>query len=331
MEEVLLDLIIKDLQGRLEEKERLVLQQWRQADPLHERQYREIREVWAATGREMDLVKPPDSVDAWNRFRTKLDTPSTQKSAGKPYLVWSPYTWRVAAALAALVAVAWFFWPSGQQQPILLTAAETKTTHLLPDGTSITLKDGSVLELAADFSQGSSRNVRLQGHAFFDVASDPDRPFRIQAGRMDITVLGTRFYVLHRKGEGRISVTEGRVKTEDRISGRSWEMTVNQQLEWASARQTEPELTAVGENDFAWHTGYLRFRDQPLGEVLDVLEDQFGVAIHLTRKELAYCRYTGQFRQEQLPEILRTLSGTFGMTLKTSPEGSYYLTGGDCH
>lgn len=326
----MLELIIKDLQGRLEEKERLVLQQWRQADPMHERQYGEVREVWAATGREMDLVEPPDPVASWNRFRTKLDSRSTPKSAGKTYLVWSPNTWRIAAALAAMVAIAWFFWPSGQRQPILLTAAENKTTHLLPDGTSITLKGGSTLELDVDFGQGSSRNVRLQGHAFFDVASDPDRPFRIQAGRMDITVLGTQFYVLHRKEKGSISVTEGRVKAEDRISGRSWEMTVNQQLEWAPGPQTEPVMTSVGENDFAWHTGFLRFRDQPLGEVLDLLEDQFGVAIHLTRKELAYCRYTGQFRQEKLPDILRTLSGTFGMTLKTSPEGSYYLTGGDC-
>ena len=42
---------------------------------------------------------------------------------------------------------------------------------------------------------GATREVRLEGEAFFDVVKQPDRPFIVHTSGIDIKVLGTAFNV----------------------------------------------------------------------------------------------------------------------------------------
>lgn len=64
----------------------------------------------------------------------------------------------------------------------------------LPDGTKVWLNSGSRLIYPVAFS-GDSREVYLEGEAYFDVTHDKAHPFYVRAGNMDIKVLGTEFYV----------------------------------------------------------------------------------------------------------------------------------------
>jgi transmembrane sensor len=64
----------------------------------------------------------------------------------------------------------------------------------LPDGTKVWLNSGSRLIYPVAFS-GGSREVYLEGEAYFDVTHDKEHPFYVRADNMDIKVLGTEFYV----------------------------------------------------------------------------------------------------------------------------------------
>ncbi|HMM11186.1 MAG TPA: FecR domain-containing protein [Bacteroidales bacterium] len=65
---------------------------------------------------------------------------------------------------------------------------------VLSDGTSVWLNAGTSLEYPVVFGRGE-RYVSLSGEAFFEVATDPQRPFIIQTGSGKLQVLGTSFNV----------------------------------------------------------------------------------------------------------------------------------------
>ena len=52
---------------------------------------------------------------------------------------------------------------------------------VLPDGSTIVLKAGSTLDSSAQFN-GPTREVSLNGEAYFDIARDESKPFIIRTG-----------------------------------------------------------------------------------------------------------------------------------------------------
>ena len=69
-----------------------------------------------------------------------------------------------------------------------------RTKVVLPDGTQVWLNSNSKLKYSPDFNL-HSREVDLEGEAYFDVAKDMERPFIVHASTIDVRVLGTAFTI----------------------------------------------------------------------------------------------------------------------------------------
>ncbi len=84
----------------------------------------------------------------------------------------------------------------------------------LPDGSDVTLKNGSRLEYSDDFCY--DRRVDLDGRALFDVTHDPAHPFSVHNEGLNVTVLGTVFHIRAIKNvpEAEIVLLSGSVKIE---------------------------------------------------------------------------------------------------------------------
>ena len=101
----------------------------------------------------------------------------------------------VAAILIILLPFLYFsdIFNSGEQQIQLkeLTIKNgSRQSIVLPDGSKVTLDAGSSLKYPFVFAE-DKREVFLNGEAFFEVASDPDKPFIVSANQASIKVLGT--------------------------------------------------------------------------------------------------------------------------------------------
>jgi transmembrane sensor len=73
--------------------------------------------------------------------------------------------------------------PRGEQRQLLLA-----------DGSRVWLNSGSTLKCPAVFA-GGERVVELSGEAYFEIARNAADPFRVNAGDIQINVLGTHFDV----------------------------------------------------------------------------------------------------------------------------------------
>jgi transmembrane sensor len=106
-------------------------------------------------------------------------------------------------AIAASLLLPFFLftvWQSKKETPQVSTSRKivaqhgSRTRTILPDGSTVVLNAGSKIYYNKDFN-GPLREVTLFGEAFFDVAKNPNRPFIVHAGGINIKVLGTAFNV----------------------------------------------------------------------------------------------------------------------------------------
>lgn len=82
----------------------------------------------------------------------------------------------------------------------------SRTKIHLPDGSQVWVNSGSSLTYEDNFN-GSTREVHLDGEAYFDVIKDASRPFVVHTTGIDIKVLGTAFNVKAYKIEPTIEAT----------------------------------------------------------------------------------------------------------------------------
>lgn len=80
---------------------------------------------------------------------------------------------------------------------------------ILPDGSEIQINTNSKIEV--DYSS-DFRNIHLvKGEAHFNVAKDPDKPFRVYAGNGRVQAVGTAFLVYLKDRDVSVTVAEGKV------------------------------------------------------------------------------------------------------------------------
>ncbi|WPU91610.1 FecR domain-containing protein [Mucilaginibacter sabulilitoris] len=140
---------------------------------------------------------------------------------------------------------------------------------ILADGTKVFLNAESSITFPTDF-KGNDRTVRLEGEAYFEVAHNPLKPFRVISNHQTIEVLGTHFNVHSYPDERLIKTTllEGSVKI---ISGAKTTMLKpGQQAQLdASSTQLGINISEVNtEEAVAWKNGLFEFNNSSIEDVM---------------------------------------------------------------
>ena len=171
--------------------------------------------------------------------------------------------------------------------------------------------------LSTDFT-AQMRQVDLHaGEVFFDVKSDPNRPFSIhtRSGRVD--VLGTAFDLrLNRTGLV-VTVLESRVRVTDQ-AGATAVLKPGQQ-----ARISLDSAIAIREvnpaDERAWTQGKLVFENKPLNQVLSRLDSYIPGGVVAFSPKLATVTVTGVYATDQPHRILETLELTLPVRFYSIP------------
>lgn len=252
----------------------------------------ELRATWRLLGRRSLGSPPAEETDrAWSALagRLGLDAEDPTSARGGDRMPGTRVFFRAAAMvlLAVGVTAAWYLVPVRH-----MAAPGDRVAVVLPDGSSVELNSGSSLTYRRGFAwlpgvASGSRKVTLSGEAFFDVVSGV-RPFRVEAGPVDVRVLGTRFNVRAREGEAdreaRVEVVEGRVEVWP-VDGYSSVILSAGELAVVRSGNGESVMTRAELEPVriaAWRTGGLTLVDEPLSMVLAELSLRYGVRITLT-------------------------------------------------
>lgn len=185
---------------------------------------------------------------------------------------------------------------------------------VLADGSHIYLNAGSTLRYPVQFLPGQSRDVFLDGEAFFEVAKDNDRSFTVVTDDMNTRVYGTKFNVTSYKNEGNTYtvLVEGSVgvyKQEDgMVQKEPVKITPGQR---AVFEKGNIAIEAVKTRKYtAWVHGELYFDNDRMDLIFKELERHYNITIVNTYKDLNTRRLTSSFKgTDTIDRVLKLFKG----------------------
>ena len=190
-----------------------------------------------------------------------------------------------AAVMLLLITTTIFLWRSGGDTTHALSQEEginllsDITSIQLPDGSRVMLREGSWLNVDSSFA-GNSREVSLQGEAYFDVASNPGKPFIIHTGTVKTTVLGTAFSIKANPADPviTVTVTRGKVKVEDDKTLLAM-LEADKQLVYNTKTNRVTEKTVDAGLASDWRSHNLIFRNSSFESIIQEISTIYDVTI----------------------------------------------------
>lgn len=282
---------------------------WLAAAPLH-------RELWRATERvsELAVTALPAFAHEWQAapenvvpLRTGTRAMAGAQTGARRRWWWAGLTIGAAAAALAIASPSILLhW----QADHVAGVAEMREISL-DDGSTVTLASGSAISV--DLRPAERRVVLLQGEAYFGVTPDASRPFRVAAGTVEASVLGTRFDVRLDPNDVLVAVTEGSV----RVRSAAWGEVVNAgqavRVDRAAGgfQPGESPIEAT-----AWRHGQLYLKSRPLAEAIDILRRHFRGTIVVASPSLGERATTGVFNLGDPEEALRGMAHAHGAVVR---------------
>lgn len=213
------------------------------------------------------------------------------------------------------------------------TIAEIRDIHLA-DGSVVTL--GARSRIEPTFTD-DMRIVKLSGgEAFFDVVSDPERPFYVQAGDRLIRVVGTRFDVRQGPETVRIAVVEGVVevlqadnpqKAEAAREGIRKDVLRAGDEVVARIGSLEKTISAIEPDEAApWRRGWLTYENASLGEIVADANRYSARQIVFDGTEIEDLRMTAAFSVEKIDQFVVGLEVAYGLGADYSDPGRITLS-----
>ena len=306
-------LISRYLDGSASQNEILRLKEWLTSSKDNFLYFQQLKNIWDNSERNT-IEKKIDVESAFNKVSKKVITKNHVKS------FW--YQWqKIAAILLIPLILGNIIYYSVHSvnrevmnEPIyneLFAAFGTRSVVKLSDGTSVWLNSGSSLRYPDRF-YGNKRSVMLKGEAYFEVKSDPEKPFIVVTSSLKVKATGTKFNVSvypDAEDEG-VTLVSGKVEvvTTDRnnTEARS-ELKPNQHLSFSRATGTSTIINTDVSKYISWKDGKLIFRNEPLSDVVKTISQVFNVDIEIQGKELQNYSYRATFQDESLAEILKLL------------------------
>lgn len=228
----------------------------------------------------------------------------------------------VAASVLLLITAGWLIYrhaTSGKPDYTTIYSKPGKVSKVtLSDGSLVWVNADSRLRFPTAFGRSGTREIFLEGEAYFEVAKDGNHPFLVHTQSLTTHVLGTRFNIKAFPGHTDIEVTllEGRVMLSapsagtDSMKTDTLYLAPNQKAFFTGSRlnienpvaktggstadrpgmgnsrlpaiastSLKREWTPFADESASWRDGRLIFRNTPLAAVIESLARKYNIRI----------------------------------------------------
>lgn len=243
---------------------------------------------------------------------------------------WRLYLRRVAVWLlfALLGGAAVYFWErtvmvGGGEYAEVRTATGERLQVAFQDGSVVLLNAQSSLRYPINFGH-RQRKVELTGEACFQVKRGDKRPFVVEAGGLEVEVLGTRFDVkAYPEEEVLVTLEEGAVRLSDHkllnYRLKPGDQAIYNRITGNCSIMRPRDMMAVT----AWQKQKLYFYLTPLEEILKTLERQFGVTFRVPNRAVLKNRFTVSAPTLQMEDILKDIEAVSYIRFQPMEQGGY--------
>ena len=334
------DLITRYYSGEITAAELRLLSDWLKANPVHVEFFRQYQKTWELI--EKQKITSTVNTDAeWIALQLKMNSPAEKDKTkvrfsvfhGRYNLKFPVQTiWNAAAAITILLVSSFllYFYIS-KPGDIIITAQASNQEQVLPDGSVVSLRAGSLITYPQTFAS-NKRIVELKGEAYFKVAHDKTKPFIVKSGDARIEVLGTQFNVNTNSTAGNLEVvlTNGKVSVYYKaMPGKNVILAPGEKALLLADRKQIIKSANTDPNYMAWKTRVLVFDNETLARVAATLQNVYQTPVKIVDSQLSACRVTVSFNDQSLESVLQVICETLDLQVKQGGNG-FELSGKGC-
>ncbi|MDP9230316.1 MAG: FecR family protein [Bacteroidota bacterium] len=351
-------LIARGLSGEGSQEELNELSKLLANDILLQQQYDTFLSIWnndqlTQAPAEMDETEKKQLQRILNKGVAEEYLTAFDNTIKKRHRLKKRINYSILSAAVIVVAGFFIFKKDNKSRHVLASTPQifsaqkgSRSRTMLPDGSSVWINAGSKIYYEDDFD-GATREVRLEGEAFFDVAKNVKKPFIVHASGIDIKVLGTTFNVKSYPEDKTVETTLYRglvqvfrhedsekkaihLKPNEKLilSKQAANESVNLSEEVKPASSKKPASFTIAYIDStkkeserfetAWLYSRLEFRGDSFEDLAWKMERWYNVIIVFTDEKAKQLNFNGSFEKETVAQAFVALKAAvpFNYTIK---------------
>lgn len=191
---------------------------------------------------------------------------------------------------------------------IVKTGKGERASIILPDSTEVTMNYNSIITYIP-MLYSKERKIQFDGEGYFKVSKDKKHPFIINTKGLQVNVLGTTFNLLARSNDtiAELTLEKGSVQLISLQTGEKVLLAPDQK---AILNHKTQCFTIINNNNIRnsipWRKGDLVFRNEKLGTVLKIIEENYNYSITMDSNYLEDI-FTGTLPSSDINEVLEVL------------------------
>lgn len=259
-----------------------------------------MKQIWSETSNWMDDRPLNQAFDRFNQQRTLSSEFSIVTYRLKHIL-------KYAAILIFPILIGFGVWWTTSYQyakNMALTDFNVSQGHIetliLSDGTQVKLNAGSTLSYPQHFSTfAHSREVYLDGEAFFKVAHQEKQPFIVHIGNLKVKVLGTQFNIKAYSAEENVTTTLAQGKVLVYENKQSMTILPGEQVVYNRVKGMMKKQRIENDGYSQWMRGRLYFDQVPLKTIIADLQRRYNIQMNIASDVDLNRKYTMTFREDE--------------------------------
>jgi len=319
------EILASYLSNQHSDTDAILVNSWIDASSQNRKNFEQIKTIWEETGKISPVPIDIDVDAAWDRMSIRINNDDVLKKnikKNKPKLFIDRKIMRVAAILLPFIMISSILFLLNRKVERISYITKTETRKdTLSDGSVVTLNRYSKLNFPQKF-KGESREVELEGEAFFEIYPDKEKPFIIKAENTMIKVVGTSFNV---RSIGEDNVIEIFVKTGSVLfSDLSGESAKTNSIcinagEKGVFNKRNHQFSKTEDDDrieLFWNEKILKFNRTELYKVTQVLKKVYGETVELKQENLKKMHFSATFENLPIDSVLNVIVKTFDLNLR---------------
>lgn len=305
-------IIQKYLQGKSSEDENQQLHHWIQQSPENKKRLFAEKDIWDTCEFHSNLKKYETNPEL-ELLKKRIKVVRQRNSVNLKQIL------QMAAILTIAFGLGWAsqyisFTENKQtvevsKQEIFVPKGQVNQVFLA-DGTRIWINSETKVTVPSVFA-ANERVVQLSGEAFFEVAKDKNRPFKVEVKGQQIEVFGTTFNVRAYDSSNKIETTLETGSIQLKIGNQNTLLNPGEQ---SLFDKTNNQLTVkkVDPLNFSsWKDGRFEFQNEDLMDVFKVVERWYDVDIDADPSYFRGMRFSGVIkRNKDVKHFLELLNHT---------------------
>lgn len=336
--------MLKVFRGQASQEEREFLDAWLKESDRNKEEFAATAEVWERTGRGAMPVVPGIN-GQWMRLEARMQ-PAAQSSHGRmpdraarrpersgarPRVSLYAVSASILLVLIVVGLTTGIFWLANRSRQSTATAVlppevampereyttanGRRATIPLPDGTVVHLNAASRLRVSPGFG-GTERKVILEGEAYFAVAPDAARPFRVFTGASFTEVRGTEFGVRFRRDKLDVVVSRGKVRVVNPRKGGSVDLERGEGVSASPAGDLSRPHRVDLRQSLAWRENRLAFKKTSLEEVMAEIEAVYDLHVEFRNDSVRQRTLTGNFSVDSVDVVLSQIGLAMDVSIR---------------